>query len=416
MFDSTIDALSEFSAGGKPVSDLSRFTALCDVLGNPHNQLRFVHIAGTNGKGSVTEFISRALIDSGYKVGKFTSPYIFDIRERIQLQNRLISQKDFAESVEAAIHAARQIKNSNDCSQFEILTAAAFLYFKKKKADIVVLETGIGGLLDCTNTVASEISVITAIDYDHADILGMTLSEIAAHKAGIIKDGKPCVMYPVQGRAAYVEIKTRAEKTNAELIIPDADQIGGAKTSIYGNSFVYKGEEFSTIMGGAHQVLNAITAIEVLKTIGIESKHIKHGLKSAQIPARLQIIRKNPPVIIDGAHNRQSIIAAKAAFDGWRVRKAVVFGTLNGKDYLGALEELEPFAHYIILTDGFAENAVSCSDLYRAATLFGFDGGSIFTVSETRRAVELAEELCGGGVVLVTGSLRLAGAVYKKSI
>jgi len=402
--------LDMFSMGGKPVEDLSRFTALCVALGNPQNDLKFIHVAGTNGKGSVSEYLSSALIDAGYRTGKFTSPYIFDIRERIQLQNKLISKKDFNECVKIAINGTSGTPSPTEYSQFEILAAAAFLYFKKKNTDVVVLETGIGGLLDCTNIVTPELSVITAIGYDHSNILGLTLSEIAAHKAGIIKDAK-CIMYPVQERDAYVEIRKQCEKTGAELIIPDTDSITDEKISIYGNEFGYKGERFQTTMGGRHQVLNALTALEALRLLGISDRDIKSGLKAAAIPARMQIIRKNPLVVLDGAHNRQGIQAAKAVFDTWKVRKAVVFGIQSGKDYLGALQELSTFTHFLVLTDGFSDGAISCSDLYRAASLYGFTGGSIFTVSEPRRAVELATELCGGGMVLVTGSLRLAAAV-----
>ncbi|MDR2532308.1 MAG: hypothetical protein LBC82_05640 [Oscillospiraceae bacterium] len=411
---STLEMLSMFSAGGKPVSDLSRFTALCNALGDPQNDLKFIHIAGTNGKGSVSEYLSRALIDAGFKAGKFTSPYVFNIRERIQLQNRLISKKDLDENLKLVISAAQKTgsggSTAQEYSQFEILTAAAFLYFRKKSADTVVLETGIGGLLDCTNIVTPEISIITAVGFDHSDILGAELGDIASHKAGIIKHA-PCVMYPVQERAAYVEIKTRAEKTGAELIIPDLDSLADEKISVYGNDFTYKGGKFQTTMGGRHQILNALTAIETLRALGISGRYIKSGLKAALVPARMQIIRKNPLIILDGAHNRQSIAAAKEVFALWRVRKAVVFGILDGKDYLGALQELSTFADMLVLTDGFAENAISCSDLYRAALLFGFYGGCIFTVSEPRRAVELATELCGGGIVLVTGSIRLAAAI-----
>jgi len=413
-------SLNTFSQGGKPVSDLSRFSALCNALENPHHELRFVHVAGTNGKGSVSEYIARALTDAGYKVGKFTSPYVFNIRERIQLQNRLISQKDFDTAVQAAMSAAvgadgnlpagRLPPTPTAYSQFEILTAAAFLYFRKKKADIVVLETGIGGLLDCTNIVTPEVSVITSIGYDHADVLGAELSDIARHKAGIIKSA-PCVMYPVQERDAYVEIRKQCEKTGAELTVPSLDALAEEKTSVYGNTFNYKGTDFNTIMGGKHQVLNALTAIEALLTLNVPEKCIKSGLKHAEIPARLQILRKNPLIVLDGAHNRQGIAAAKALFDTWKVRKAVVFGMLNGKDYLGALQDLASFAHYIILTDGFAETAVSCADLHSAAMLLGFGGNCIYTVSEPARAVEVAAELSGGGLVLVTGSLRLAAAI-----
>jgi dihydrofolate synthase/folylpolyglutamate synthase len=398
-------ALEMFSAGGKPVKDLSRFTALCHALDNPQNDLKFIHLAGTNGKGSTAEYLSRALVYAGYRTGKFTSPYVCKIHERIQLQNKNISKKDFDDCVKTAAKAAAQ-----DCSQFEILTAAAFLYFKKKQAKIVVLETGIGGLLDCTNIVNPELSIITAIGYDHSDILGAELSDIARHKAGIIKNA-PCVAYPALERAAYVEVKKQCEKTGAELILPALDSLADEKISVYGNSFIYKSEQFTTTMGGRHQILNALTAIEALRLSGVADDCIKKGLKKAQIPARMEIIRKNPLVVLDGAHNCQGIQASISVFGSWKVRKAVVFGSLNGKDYIGALQELNLFTHFLILTDGFDDNAVSCSDLYRAAALAGFHGSRIFTISEPRKAVETATELAGGGLVLVTGSLRLAAGV-----
>jgi len=420
-----INALEMFSVGGKPVEDLSRFTALCHALNNPQNDLQFIHIAGTNGKGSVAEYLSRTLVYAGFRVGKFTSPYVYKIHERIQLQNKNISKKDFDECVKAAINgivggdgnrpAGGLPSTPTGFSQFEILTAAAFLYFKKKQADIVVLETGIGGLLDCTNIVSPELSIITAIGYDHSDILGAELSDIARHKAGIIKSGSggspPCVAYPALERAAYVEVRKQCEKTGADLIIPDLDLLIEEKISVYGNSFFYKGESFATAMGGRHQILNALTAIEALRRLGVADDCIKKGLKKAQIPARMEIIRKNPLVVLDGAHNRQGIQASIGVFGSWKVRKAVVFGSLSGKDYIGALQELNFFTHYLILTDGFDEKAISCSDLYRAAVLAGFHGSRVFTIGEPRKAVETATELAGGGLVLVTGSLRLAAGV-----
>ena len=192
-YEQAIDYVNSSTKSGKPMENLARFVILMRLLGEPHKDFKSVHIAGTNGKGSTCEYICNALIKSGKTVGKFTSPYITCIEERIQLNNKNISRHAFAHLCEQVKKAVEE-SGIDGFSQFEILTAIGFLYFSKEQTDYAVIETGIGGTLDCTNVITPEISVITSVDYDHTALLGDTIPKIASHKAGIIK---PCVRITV---------------------------------------------------------------------------------------------------------------------------------------------------------------------------------------------------------------------------
>ena len=202
----SIEYINSFTKSGAPVADLSRFKALAAALGNPQDKLRFVHVAGTNGKGSLCEYISCGLISAGLKTGKFTSPYIMRLEERFQLDNVQISAELLAQCCGQVAQAVEKTGRT-DYSQFEILTAMAFLFYLEEKADVVVLETGIGGTLDCTNVITPLLSVITTVDVDHRQILGDTVEAVAAHKAGIIKQGVPVVLSPCQQTAALPPVQ-----------------------------------------------------------------------------------------------------------------------------------------------------------------------------------------------------------------
>ena len=246
-YSQAIEYLNNFSKSGKPVTDLSRFSELMRVLGDPQKELAFIHVAGTNGKGSVCEYVSLALQMSGCTVGKFTSPYINCIEERIQINNKPISQEDFA----LYISMTREGAEKTGCevySQFEILNAAAFLCYKDKKCDITVLETGIGGLLDSTNIISPKISVITTVDLDHTAMLGSTRREIARHKAGIIKQGCPVVVSPCQYGEVIEVLKNKAEESGAPFVMPADDDIKLISSDLTGTVFEYKREQFQTKM------------------------------------------------------------------------------------------------------------------------------------------------------------------------
>ena len=213
-----------FSKLGKPVTSLARFERIMDALGNPQNGMNFVHVAGTNGKGSTVRMIAETLTAAGYRTGEYTSPYIRVYNDRIRIDGVNIADEELAEIV-------TQIKPiiddlSTDCSQFEITTAIAFIYFRAKGCSIVVLETGLGGLLDCTNIIESpRVSVITSISLDHTAILGDTEEKIARHKAGIIKQGCPVVISPSQSREAYAVVYRTAAQFESKLVTPDMNRL-----------------------------------------------------------------------------------------------------------------------------------------------------------------------------------------------
>ena len=401
--EQALQYLDSFTKTGKPVTDLSRFSRLAKELGDPQKNIKFVHIAGTNGKGSVCEYISQGLINAGFTVGKFTSPYINFIEERIQLGNVPVSQGEFARLISEVKKAADRT-GCRDYSQFELLTAAAFLYYRD--CDIAVLETGIGGTLDCTNIVDPVLSVITTVDFDHCAILGNTLSEIAAHKAGIIKPNRPTVTVPFQHEEVSAVLRQRAESTGSSLIVPKNEDIRVLDVSLEGTGFCYKNENFRTGMCGAHQAVNAAAAIEALRLLEVSEEHIRSALETAAVPARME---RMAGWLIDGAHNVSGARAAAGLIKGQTGRKVLVTGMLSSKDWRGSLELLVPLFDGIVAVDFFAPDAVPAEKIAELADKFGKNCVSAESAGE---AVRAAEET-GAELKLVCGSLYLCGRMRE---
>ena len=379
-----------------------------NALDNVQDNLKYIHIAGTNGKGSVSEYTALALEYSGLKTGKFTSPYINRIEERIQINGEPISESDFAFYIEKTKKAAEKT-NCGDYSQFEILNAAAFLYFYEKNCNYVVLETGIGGLLDCSNIITPELSVITTVDLDHCGILGDTVEEIARHKAGIIKPNRPAILAPFQHEEVKGVIEDKAAETGSELIIPkDKDlQLIGADLS--GTRFLYRNKEFETGMCGRHQMINAAAAIEALRKLSIGEEYIKNALKNAAVPARMEKLRG---FIIDGAHNISGAKAAAELIGEQKGKKLLITGMLKSKDYKGALSILIPEFDKVIAVDFFSPDAVSAEDIVKLAESFGRNGE---IGKSAREAIEAAARF-EGELKVVCGSLYLCGAIRGELI
>lgn len=407
--------INSFTKSGKPVADLSRFSALAQALGNPQNSLKFVHIAGTNGKGSVCEYIALALQKEGYLTGKFTSPFIIKQAERIQLNGVNISDDDFAGCCSAVKEKADE-SGRNDYSQFEIFFGAALVYYMKKRADIVVLETGIGGTLDCTNIIVPALSVITSVDFDHCAILGNTLAEIASHKAGIIKKDIPAVLSPVQDEAVFSVVRAKAAQMNSALVIPDINDAEIIHTSLLGTEFVYKNERFRTKMGGAHQMHNALTATEALRLLNISEDSIKFALENAALPARLFVVRKSPLFVVDGSHNPSGIEAARELISLTKKERGlnqvcVLMGMMKDKDYKTALKISSQIAEKYVFTDGFSPNAVPIEEMTASLSAINADI-PVKGAKSVKDALMLArsEE---HDALIVMGSLYLAGSVLE---
>ena len=409
-YEQAISYVNSYTKSGKPMENLARFVVLMKLLGDPHKDFKAVHIAGTNGKGSTCEYISNALMKSGKLVGKFTSPYITCIEERIQINSRNISRHAFALLCDDVKNAVED-SGLDGFSQFEILTAIGFLYFSKEQIDYAVVETGIGGTLDCTSVISPEISVITSVDYDHTALLGDTLAEIASHKAGIIKPYVPCVSAVTEGDAAGV-IEARAREFGAELIIPDTNRMQIIDMDAGEVFFSYKGSNYHLKMSGKHQIMNALCAIEVCRRLGVQYGQIFTGLERSSLPARMEMIRKSDVrYIVDGSHNPSAMRAAREllALDDRPVY--AVIGMLKSKDWQSALGEILPCLKEVVFVDGFAEGSVPKSELMELAVSLG-------AVASCEEELSVALDKIGKkaenkGYAMITGSLYLASVIRK---
>lgn len=409
----TMNYINSFSKLGEPIKDLSRFKKIMDALGNPQEKIYFVHVAGTNGKGSTVRMISGVLINAGYKTGEYTSPFIKVYNDRMRINGIMISDDELCEIV-TQIHPIIDSLDIN-CSQFEITTAIAFIYFAAKKCDVVVLETGLGGLLDCTNIIKKPIvSVITSISLDHTAILGDNIDAIARQKAGIIKLGCPVVVSPNQHRDAYAVLYSTAIANGTRLKSPNTELLKIQKCDYTGNEFIYKGIPYQTKMLGAHQLDNALTAIEtcrVLKKRGfpkISYLNIRYGIREAQVLSRCQVVKSDKPfIMIDGAHNPDGMKAlADFIRDIPKEPKVMVCGMMEDKDWETAIGFITRYIDYGICVDGFAPKTVFAPKLADK-----FIKGE---TSSLKNAVAKAAKLAGEhGMVIVAGSLYLASALHK---
>ncbi len=318
---------------------LERISVLCEKLGDPQKDLKFIHVAGTNGKGSFCSMLDSVLRHAGYKTGLFTSPYIKVFGERMQFCGENISDEELAEITEYVKPHADSMKDKP--TEFELITAIGFEYFKRKKCDVVILEAGMGGRLDSTNIIESSLlSVITGISLDHTAFLGDTVEKIAAEKAGIIKqDG--CVMFGGNGESIKDIIKVKASEMNAYYHFADKSELKILSSDLSGSLINYGDyKELRLPLLGLYQPLNAVNvlcAVELLKDKGfdISEKAVREGLLAARWPARFEIISRDPLIIFDGAHNPEGIETAVASIKRYFGDKKVCIltGVMKDKDY-----------------------------------------------------------------------------------
>lgn len=415
-YEESLQYLARFSKQGAPVKDLSRFSALMEALGNPERALRCIHIAGTNGKGSVAEYIAHALTECGFKTGRFTSPYIVDIRERITLDGEYIPEEYFARLVMVVAEAAESCENKA-FSQFEILTAVCFLYFKERGADYCVIEAGIGGTLDCTNIIPVPCAaVFTSVGLDHTAILGDTVDKVAKSKSGIIKRGGKVIAAAGIPDSAMYNIAIKCEDEGASLTVPDLRDVGILECGLKGSKFMYRGDVFEISMCGAHQIINALTAIETLwaLTDKLPREKVKTALAEAQVPARLELIKTNDgrQVLLDGGHNPDAAAAARAVLATDGRRKTALLGMIDTKDYETALGILLPCFKSVVFYDGFAPNAVPAQKLCELANKLGIECAS---AGSADAALNLAfEKTAQDELLFVGGSLYMASELRAR--
>ncbi|MBR4279100.1 MAG: bifunctional folylpolyglutamate synthase/dihydrofolate synthase, partial [Clostridia bacterium] len=332
--------------GSRP--GLSRTQELLARLGNPERDLKYVHVAGTNGKGSTCSMLDSVLREAGYKVGLYTSPYIVRFNERMCVDGEPIADEELAELVSVIKPIADAMEDKP--TEFELITAIAFLYFKRHNCDIVVLEVGMGGRLDSTNVIESPIvAVITGIAIDHASVLGNTVREIAAEKAGIIKRGVE-VVYGGRDDDAFEVICAKAEETEAKVTRVSHHTIKIAEMTVYGSRFEYDCiEDIELGLCGSYQPENASTVIETVRKLNsngfyIDEDALRKGLKNAKWRARFELLNEDPIVIFDGSHNLQGVTAAMESVKGFfgESKVLLLMGVLADKEYGAMLDKIVP--------------------------------------------------------------------------
>jgi dihydrofolate synthase/folylpolyglutamate synthase len=409
---------------------LENISYLLQLLGNPHRKLRCIHIAGTNGKGSVAAMVASILEKAGYKTGLFISPYLEDFRERIQINRNYIPKDDLTRLTNAVKQKVEQMlaEGRPHPTEFEVVTAIGFCYFAEQNVDYAVIEVGLGGRLDSTNVIDPLVSVITSIDYDHKDILGDTLAKIAYEKAGIIKPGRPVVVYPQQDEAMDV-IKQVCQQRQSSLIEVSYSDIEAIDDSIDGQHFNYnKGKwTFNRLyipLLGKHQLMNAataITAVLVLREymgVAISDKAIPEGLSVTEWPGRLELVHRQPYVLLDGAHNPQGAQSLADAIKNYfpHNRVIMVLGILADKDVNAILEVLVPLAAYIITTRPDSPRAMEAERLLLLVKEMNVQGQAIDSIEcAVKTSLDMAEP---DDLVVISGSLYLIGRVrtYLKSV
>ena len=400
---------------------LDRTIELLGKLGNPQNNLKFVHVAGTNGKGSTCAMTERILRAAGYRTGFYPSPFIEDFRERIQVNGEYISEEALTRITERVSKVADAM--TDHPSQFEIITAIGMLYFDEMKCDIVVLEVGLGGELDSTNVISAPlVAVITNIGLDHTEYLGDTVEKIAKTKAGIIKPGTHAVSYK---QVPGVEAVLRADCAEKGVDIRFAENFEKLEHSMDGQYFKYKGKTYELGLLGVHQLRNATTVLEIIEALkeqgyNISDEAVAEGLKKVEWHARFEVLGKHPLFILDGGHNPQCAEALTESIREYVAdpdkgeKVTFLIGMLADKDYDTTLGLLKPFgANYICITPE-SPRALKAAEL--AAEIKRIDGAAGIDVNakvceDISKAIPLA--LSEGLPVIAFGSLYSAGTIRK---
>lgn len=397
---------------------MERITALCEALGNPQDKLKFVHVAGTNGKGSTSNMIAEVLKAAGYKTGLFTSPYIVDFRERMQINSEMIPENELAQIItEIKPIVDRLSADGIEPTEFEIITAAAFVYFLNNSCDIVVLEVGLGGKLDSTNIIKqSEVSVICSISMDHTDILGDTLLKIAEQKCGIFKEGGRVVGYPQPDFTVERYVKEQAKKMNCSYMHSELSKIRLVSEELDGSTIIYAGCTFKIPLAGKHQIYNfstAIAAINTLKQNGweISMQQMIEGISNLKMPARTEIVSRNPLTIIDGGHNPEGVDALCLTLKTHCKDRNIiaVFGMMKDKDYSYCVKNLASLCARVYTTTPSNPRALPAKELAEAVKPYC---KKVKAIDDYAKAYEKAKKKAGvDDVILVCGSLYLASDI-----
>lgn len=410
-----IHGLPRFSQKG---ATLARMQALLDRVGNPEKRLNCIQIAGTNGKGTLAAMTASILTHAGLKTGLTISPYVLEFRERFQIDGQMIPPRTLASLAGTVLEAVEGIRaQGGDCPvEFEAVTAIALLWFAREHCDLVVLETGLGGRFDATNVVPHTlVAAITKIGLDHTEILGDTLQEIAAEKAGIIKEGCAVVCYPDQPQEAMGPLLAAAAENHTSLIVPELDDVVLHKGARLLNDVDYGGYRARLSFPGKHQAYHAAMAVEIALALWrqydyeIPDEAILEGLQAAALPARIEVLRRRPLLLLDGCHNLDGAraLAATLRDAGYEGNLVGVLGMLADKNHAAMLAELAPAFEKVFTATPACPRALPAEELQREAR-FHCDAQAAESVpAALRQAIQYADTHNLAGVV-VCGSLYLA--------
>lgn len=399
--------------GSRP--GLERISALLERLGRPQDALKFVHVAGTNGKGSVCALLRHTLSAAGYRTGLYISPHLSRMNERMSVDGADVSDAAFAEAVGELAQAAQGM--DEPCTEFELCTALALHWFRKERCDIVVLETGLGGRLDATNAIGvPECAVITNIGLDHTGVLGSTVELIAAEKAGIFKGGRAAAYdLPESVRAV---LREKAAATGTSLRFADFGELRPIEDSLDGQRFAYRGAEYRLGLLGEHQLRNAATALEAIEQLraagwGIPAYAVQRGFERAVWPARFERVLREPDFIIDGGHNPQCLNATVSALERYYpgTRRVLLFGALADKDWQDMARLLIPAADEFVCATPGSPRALDAGTLAAFLKGEGCKAEAFGTIEAACRAAR--ERSAPDGMACCLGSLYMAGAARE---
>ncbi len=400
---------------------LSRMDALLKRLGEPHKNQKYVHIAGTNGKGSVSTAVSNILTESGLNVGLYTSPFVTDFLERIQYNGLPVNKDVFCEAVKSVKTEVEELeKEGIIITEFEALTASAFICFKSLGCDVVVLEVGLGGRLDATNVIDfADVDIITSLSLDHTAVLGDTIEQIAYEKCGILRKNSDVVLSAAQDEKAFETVKSIVKEKDCTLTVPDLNAVSVVSGSVYGTEFIYKDKKYKITMPGKHQILNMTSVIEasyILKNKGypVTDENIYNGILKTTLPARCEVISKMPLVILDGGHNEDGAKAFYNAVSGEFENKEkiyVIAGMMADKAVEKSLCPLMKKADCFIAVTPENPRAITGTQLKCIAEKYC---NSVTVIDDVKQAVKYVYgQLKKDDMLCVVGSLYLAGEVRE---
>lgn len=416
-YEEAREYLDQVSKGGS-VLGLNNMRELLKRLGNPQDSLKFVHISGTNGKGSVLAYLSTVFKEAGYRTGRYISPTLFSYREKIQVNEKFIGREDLSRLTEKVKAAAEEMQNcaAGDPTIFEIETALAFLYFVEQKCDIVILETGLGGALDATNVITTPVmEVIASISMDHMEFLGDTLGKIAYQKAGIIKPDTSVVSAMQQPEAMEVICNVCRER-DCTFQAVDPEQIKDISYGYEGQSFSYKNwENIKISLMGSYQIKNAVLALEAINALrklgyDLKDRAVYQGMKKAIWKGRFTLISKDPVILMDGAHNpaaaEELVRSLKLYYAGKKFY--YIFGMFRDKDYAQVIRLTAPMAEHIITVQTPGNpRALPAAELKEAVAEVN---PSVEAAESLHMAVnQVMERIDSDSVVVIFGSLSFLG-------